>query len=236
MQIDVTDLKTFYAAPLGQVVRRLLGERIRARWRSAAGCTVVGLGFAAPYLGAFRGEASRTGAFMPAAQGALVWPTAAARLSVLVDEDSLPLPDNAVDRLLVAHCLEVAERTRPLLRELWRVLAPEGRMILIAPNRRGLWARFDTTPFGQGRPFSRRQLDRLLRDALFTPLDWGYALHAPPFDKPIVLRSAMAWERFGDRFSPAFAGVILVEARKELSAPVGKVEARAVGKLVTARG
>lgn len=108
-------------------------------------------------------------------------------------------------------------------------------MILIAPNRRGLWARFDTTPFGQGRPFSRGQLDRLLRSALFAPLEWGYALHLPPFDKRVVLRSAMAWERVGARLSPAFAGVIMVEASKELAAPVGKAEARRFGKLVAVR-
>jgi len=235
MHTDVIELKDFYATPLGAVVRRLLGDRIRARWGAAPGCTVAGLGFATPYLGLFREDALRIGAFMPAGQGALVWPAAGAKLSVLVEEDCLPLPDNSVDRLLVAHCLEVAERGRPLLRELWRVLAPEGRMILIAPNRRGLWARFDTTPFGQGRPFSRGQLDRLLRNALFAPLEWGYALHLPPFDRPIVLRSAMAWERLGARLSPAFAGVIMVEASKQLAAPIGKAEVRRFGKLVAVR-
>ncbi len=235
MHIDVADLTAFYATPLGQTARRLLGHRIRARWRTVAGCTVAGLGFAAPYLGAYRDEAARVGALMPAGQGALIWPRAGDKLCVLVDETHLPLPDNSVDRLLVMHCMEVAERVGPLLRELWRVLSPEGRIILTVPNRRGVWARLDTTPFGQGRPFSRGQLEGLLRNALFTPVEWIYALHMPPFDRSIVLRSATAWERVGARLSPAFAGVIMVEATKELIAPVGKLKTRAVGKLVTVR-
>ena len=42
--------------------------------------------------------------------------------------------------------LEWSEKPRDLLRELWRVLAPNGRLLLVVPNRRGLWARVDTTP------------------------------------------------------------------------------------------
>jgi SAM-dependent methyltransferase len=237
MQFDVADLRDFYTRPLGLMVRRLLAHRIRARWRRVAGETLIGLGFATPYLGSFRGEALRLGALMPASQGALVWPPAGAKLSALVDEDHLPLPDNSVDRLLAVHCLEAAERARPLLREMWRVLSPHGRMIMVVPNRRSIWARSDSTPFGHGRPYSRNQLERLLAQAMFTPLDWSMALHVPPLEWRMVMRSATAFERVGARLSPGFGGVILVEARKELMAPIAKTSrARALGRLVPLSG
>ncbi len=222
MQFDVADLRDFYARPLGLMVRRLLAHRIRARWRRVSGETLIGLGFATPYLGSFRGEALRLGAMMPASQGALVWPPAGDKLSVLVDEDHLPLPDNSVDRLLVVHALETAERARPLLREMWRVLAPQGRLMMLVPNRRSVWARSDSTPFGHGRPYSRNQLERLLAEAMFTPLEWSMALHVPPLEWRMVMRSATAFERTGARLSPGLGGVILVEARKELMVPIGK--------------
>jgi SAM-dependent methyltransferase len=156
---------------------------------------------------------------------------------VLVQEDRLPLADGSVDRLLAVHCLEMAERVRPLLREIWRVLTPEGRLMLVVPNRRGVWARLDNTPFGQGRPYSRRQLDALLVEAMFTPLDWGGALFMPPVGRRMLLRSATAWERVGAVVSPAFSGVVIAEARKELVAPIGKpVKARALRGLVSAGG
>ena len=236
MHVDVTDLRDFYARPMGHIVRRLLGHRIRARWRRVDGETVIGLGFATPYLSAFRGEAMRLGALMPQEQGAVVWPHDGPRLSALVRPDELPLPDNSVDKLLAIHCLEVAEGVEPLLREIWRVLAPQGRLLLVVPNRAGVWAHIDATPFGHGRPYSRRQLDRLLADALFTPTDWSQALYVPPFERRMVMRSATAFERLGARLSPGFGGVIIVEARKELAAPVGK-RARArsrIGSLVPA--
>ena len=48
MQLDVTELRDFYRRPLGQIVRRLLLHRLRARWRHLEGQTVIGLGFASP--------------------------------------------------------------------------------------------------------------------------------------------------------------------------------------------
>lgn len=204
------------------MVRRIVGHRIRARWRPRADSVMIGLGFASPYLGMFCGEALRVGALMPEGQGALVWPSEGPVRTVLCEEERLPVPDNSVDRLLVVHCLEVASRSDALLREIWRVLTPDGRLLIVVPNRRGLWARLDTTPFGVGRPYSRSQLERLLTGAMFTPIDWTGALYVPPFDRRVVTRSALAMERLGSRISPAIAGLLMVEARKEMSAPAGK--------------
>jgi SAM-dependent methyltransferase len=237
MQIDVVDLRDFYNRPLGGVARRLLTSRIRARWRSVQGTQVMGLGFPAPYIGMFRGEAARLGALMPATQGALVWPASGAVQSVMVEEAMLPLADASLDCLLGVHCLEVSERTGALLREMWRVLKPEGRLLLIVPNRRGVWARLDNTPFGHGRPYSRAQLERLLSDALFTPLEWASALFMPPLDRPWLVRWATAFERVGARLWPGFAGVIIVEARKEIMGAVPKkAPARRAERLAAAQG
>ncbi len=234
MHLDVVELRDFYASPLGGMVRRILSHRIRARWRNVTGETIIGLGYAPPYLIGFRGEARRIGAFMPGPQGAALWPVPGANLTALVDEDHLPLSDNSVDRMLAVHSLEAADNVRLMLREMWRVLAPEGRLLLIVPNRRGIWARRESTPFGHGRPYSPSQLERLLREALFTPVDWGAALYMLPFDRPLLVRSATAWERMGARGWPAFAGVNIVEARKELIAPIGKgATARRIGQLIT---
>jgi SAM-dependent methyltransferase len=169
MHLDAIDLKDFYASPLGAVVRRLLGARIRARWSNLQGKSLFGLGFATPYLGAFRNDAGPIGALMPAELGVISWPREGKGLSVLVDETELPLPDECADRILLVHMLEWSERTRALLRELWRVLAPNGRLLIIVPNRRGLWARVDSTPFGHGRPFSRSQIGHCSRTQCSLP-------------------------------------------------------------------
>lgn len=224
MSIDVCDLRDFYATPLGQVARRLVAGRIRSRWRKLHGGTLIGVGYATPYLGQFRGEATRIGALMPMTQGALVWPSDGPKSSALVDGEDLPLADNSVDNLIVAHGLEMADRVQPFLRELWRVMAPEGRLLMVVPNRRGIWARTEMTPFGHGRPYSRSQLEGILKGAMFTPVGWTSALYMPPISRNMLLRTALAWERMGARVTTGFAGVIIVEAAKELTAPIAKAK------------
>lgn len=237
MELDVVDLRDFYQTPLGLTVRRVVGAQVRARWRGLRGGMVVGLGYGVPYLGPFRQDVACLAALMPETQGALVWPPVGPLLSALVQDRQLPLPDNSIDRLLLVHSLEATERPATLLREVWRVLVPEGRLLIVAPNRRSVWARIDATPFGHGRPYSRSQLERLLVESLFTPVSWGTALHMPPINRRVLLRSAPVWERVGSRLWPGFGGVLVVEARKEVMAPIGgkRAAARALRELVAIR-
>jgi SAM-dependent methyltransferase len=216
MSIDVVDLRHFYAQPLGMVARRLVGRGIKRNWPDVRGMRVLGIGYAPPYLGLFREEAERCLAFMPAAQGVIKWPSARPTLTALMDETELPLADAAVDRVLLVHGLEMAHDPTTVLREVWRVLASGGRLLAVVPNRRGLWARMDTTPFGHGRPYSRSQITSLLRETWFTPTGWGEALYVPPIPRNWFLRSARAWERTGAALSAPFAGVHVVEATKQV--------------------
>ena len=155
MPLDAQKLRDFYGSPLGDLARRLIGRIVRARWLGAAGLTVAALGYGSPYLDRFRETATRCLALMPAQQGAAVWPEPDRCAVALVEAGMLPLPDNSVDRLLIAHALEAAERPAELLEEAWRVVAPEGRILAIVPSRRGVWARADGTPFGYGVPYSQ---------------------------------------------------------------------------------
>ena len=214
--MDVVDLRNFYAQQLGVVARRFVGRGIRARWTDTRALRVLGVGYATPYLGLFREEAERCLALMPAAQGVVRWPSTRPALAALVEEDELPLTDSAVDRVLLVHALEMSADPAELLREAWRVLAAGGRLLAVVPNRRGLWARMDTTPFGHGRPYSRSQITQLLRDTWFTPTGWDEALYVPPIARGWFLRSAVAWERTGATLSAPFAGVHIVEATKQV--------------------
>ncbi len=108
MSIDVVDLRNFYTQRLGVVARRFVGRGIRKHFADTRGMSVLGVGYATPYLGLFREEAERCLAFMPAAQGVVKWPTDRPSLAALVDELELPLPDAAVDRVLLVHALEMA--------------------------------------------------------------------------------------------------------------------------------
>ncbi|WP_210493634.1 class I SAM-dependent methyltransferase [Microvirga antarctica] len=219
MSIDITDLRSFYASPLGVVTRRYVGRAIARFWGPLTGLRVLGLGYAPPYLAIAHDQAERTLAFMPSSQGVVNWPGMGASASALVDPLTMPLPDACIDRVLLIHALETVESPSELLHEIWRILTPGGRIIMVAPNRRGLWARMDTTPFGYGQPYSRSQLKSLMRQTWFSPEGWAETLYVPPLRNRLLLRTAQAWEQIGIGFSLPFAGLHIVEATKQLYRP-----------------
>jgi len=149
-------------------------------------------------------------------------------LSCTTEEDALPFPDLSFDRVMLVHGLEAADNARRMLREAWRVLKDDGRLLVVAPNRRGWWAHVESTPFGQGQPYSPGQIGRLLRASLFRVERRDTALYLPPTRMPLVLRSARLWENLGRTLAPQLAGVTITEASKDLysAVPVGATARR----------
>ncbi|MBK3745749.1 class I SAM-dependent methyltransferase, partial [Paraburkholderia aspalathi] len=230
MHPDIIDIRTFYDTTIGQMAARSITLALSSLWGPVIDERLVGLGYALPYLDRFRADTERTMAFMPAGQGAVAWPSGEACCTALVFDEELPLPDSSVDRVLMVHALEFSENPGETLKEMWRVLAPNGRLVIVVPNRRGLWARFEHTPFGSGRPYSRSQLLTALREANFTAGVIGNALHFPPTSRRFTQRLSRAIERVGRRWWPIFAGVLVVEAQKRLyqGLPVARRASRRV--------
>jgi SAM-dependent methyltransferase len=217
MLFDSRELVAFYDEPLGQITRRMIGRRVRVAWPDVRGLRILGYGFAMPYLRPFASEAERIAAAMPVQDTSLTWPGEKQAIT-FAEEDALPFPDAMFDRIVIVHGLETAESVRPLLRQVWRVLTSGGRLLLIVPNRASLWAQVELSPFAQGRPYSRKQLDRLMRDCMFLPERWDSALFLPPIRSRRFMRSGVAWERVGRAVWPRLAGVHLLEASKSLYA------------------
>jgi SAM-dependent methyltransferase len=182
--------------------------------------TVAGFGFTAPFMKSVSRGAARAFALMPASQGVMHWPARGPNASALVEPHSWPLQASAIDRLLLAHGLENAIQPDLLLDECWRVLTPEGRVIVLAPNRSGLWARRDGTPFGHGRPYSMNQLSTQMAQHGLDVVRSAGALYTPPSESRFWTRAGPVVERAGRRLdAQRLAGVLIVEAIKRIPAP-----------------
>lgn len=221
MHLDVLDLRNFYyRTQLGRVAQRAIRDRVVEFWPRATGMTVAGFGFAVPLLRPYLADARRVVGLMPGPQGVMPWPAGMPNVSALCEETRWPLSTGIVDRLVLMHGLETSENPSAVLDESFRVLGPGGRAMFIVPNRSGLWARRDGTPFGFGRPYSLAQLESQLRRHSFTPERAVATLFAPPSDRRFWLKTADFWERSGRQFMPWRAGgVLLVEASKQSYAP-----------------
>jgi SAM-dependent methyltransferase len=220
MPNDILDLREFYVSPLGRVVRSVLRQKLRDIWGDIRGEVVVAYGYATPFLRPFLGEPNRLLALMPAMQGVAFWPREGPNISVLVEEGAWPLPDHSAQKIVMAHALETSSHQTLLLNECWRTLAPGGRLYIIVPNRMGLWARSESTPFGMGQPYSVQQMRFLLKDHGFVPERIFRALYMPPTQSRTIHRLAAFLEKHGETIMPSFSGVIVVEAVKQLYAPL----------------
>ena len=232
MHLDVVDLRAFYyRTQLGRIVQRALRHKINAMWPDFRGQTVAGFGFAAPVLRPFLEDARRVLCLMPGQQGVMAWPENDLNRSVLVEETFWPVQTGQLDKLVVLHGLETCDNRDALLQEIWRVLGPGGRVLFIVPNRSGLWARRDVTPFGYGQPYSVAQLENQLKKHRFMPVRHAAALYAAPSHRRLSIKFAHFIERFSLSVPlPLAAGVVMVEATKQVYAPSQRGLGEAVRK------
>ena len=235
MYDDVIALRDFYKTPLGQHVAGQMHPHMTRFWQADASCCNVMVGYGIGWLSPASRDHDMPAnllSLMLARSGVIAWPESGPSRSGLVDSHALPLPDVHIDRLLLAHALEFDAEPGRLLDECWRVLDGAGRLLVVVPNRRGLWARLEHIPFGHGRPYSSRQLCQLLETHGFVPKRSYRTVCLPPLHNRVMMRFATTIERLGQRWWPALGGVLLVEAEKKLYAAAGntsKLRRRHVG-------
>ncbi len=225
MTVDTIAIDAFYASQCGAMVARLLTDRLLEFWpqRGLDGLSLLGYGYAYPFLGNWSGGVTRCLHMSPANLGVHPPPPRMRLLACLTEEDLLPLADLSIDRILLVHGLESADNARRLLRELWRVLKDDGRLLMIAPNRHGIWAHIENTPFGQGQPYTPGQVGRLMADAMFRVERRDTALFIPPGEHKLLHHAGLICEKFGRKVLPRFGGVTMSEAVKDIYAALPTV-------------
>lgn len=218
MAYDVVNFCEFYSTPLGQAAGHQIQACIQEIWPDISHQTLLGLGYALPYLDFYLSPQERVFSLMTAQSGAVLWPDNGSSRIALIEEDNLPLPDQSVDRILMVHALEHTEKPRQLLREAWRVLSGQGRLLIITPNRRSIWAHKDSTPFGHGQPYTMTQLTTLLKNNLFTPIATRRALYMFPSQSRLMMACTPFLDKIGKQVLQKFSGIVCVEAMKQVYA------------------
>jgi len=211
---DEPSAATFYATPRGRMAAAAISQRLAKMWPDLSGLSVLGVGYPAPFLHPWQAQAYRC------LNATTMQHSVPPPGSCSTNPMHLPFPDLVFDRILVIHGVEPYGNDERLLREIWRVLKDDGRLLVVAPNRMGMWAHVENTPFGQGQPYSQSQIERLLATGMFRPERRERALFTPPLHLRAVLRTSRFWEQAGHTLAPQLAGVTLTEAVKDVYAAV----------------
>ena len=226
MRQPAATLEAFYESRLGQCAAQLMSARLMDLWGACDGQRVLGIGYPNPLLPLWQADAATCIGAVPDEIGEVRLASERGQTLCVTPEQRLPFSEGLFDRVFMLHALEEADSPRQLLREAWRVLAPEGRIVVAVTNRRSLWSLVDSKPFGHGRPWTRRQLVRFLDDSLFQVTASTTAVHMPPLNWRLITAASKSWERAGELVLPGLGGVVLVEAVKRMySQPSGSAAA-----------
>ena len=225
MASKIIALRQFYSSPLGRKVKQRLRAITMDSWHAETNGVVAGFGYATPLLRVLEhvgGKLQTLVALMPAAQGAMYWPVHADNRSVLGDALMPPFAPSSIHRAIVLHALEHEAKPEELLSVLWELLVPGGRLLIVVPNRKGVWARRSVTPFATGTPYSMVEIRRLLDAAKFTIRRANTALIAPPSHHPLWIKLFTFIEWLGSWSIPGAGGVLVLEAEKQIYAGIGE--------------
>lgn len=220
MSPNILNLREFYSSPLGRFVRRILRAKVMKLWPSINEDTLLAIGYAVPILRQWLNPRARIVSAMLEEQGVVYWPKEGANISFLCSLKDLPIEDESIERVVLMHAIETASDPNLLLREIWRILKGNGRLLIIVPNRRGFWTHTEKTPFGFGRPYSALQLKNSLCNHGFTIEKMQSCLFFPPVENKLFLSLAMIIEKICPWLFPGFGGVLIVEASKQVFKPI----------------
>ena len=143
-----------------------------------------------------------------------------AQADVKAQWHELPFETQSVDLCVIPHVLEFSENPHEILREIDRVMRPEGRILILGFNP---WSLFGTRRLWKstGYPWNGHFVSLIrLKDWLqllgFEPSTGKLACYIPPCDSAVWQRRWGFMERMGDRWWGVGGGVYMLEAIKRV--------------------
>lgn len=139
---------------------------------------------------------------------------------VQADPWQLPFGNHSVDLVVLPHVLEFAENPHLILREVERVLVPEGQVVVTGFNPFSLWSAHRHL-FHQSvdAPWNGRYISVLRLKDWFALLGFetrggAFGCYAPPFSQEKWLHRCHFLEAAGDRWWPYGGAVYVLQAIK----------------------
>ena len=134
---------------------------------------------------------------------------------------ALPIAAQSVDLVVLPHILEFADDPHQILREVERILIPEGQLIVTGFNPLSLWGLKKQARRGKGFPWNGSYLSQTrLKDwlkLLGFDVDRGnFGCYAPPFEQSKWLQRCHFMEPAGDRWWGFAGGTYLLRAVKRV--------------------
>ncbi len=139
--------------------------------------------------------------------------------------DKLPIVTDSIDVVVLPHTLEIHENAHQVLREVDRVLVPEGHVVVMGFNPYSLWGvtmwlqRLVNRLPWHGRFLSPRRVKDWFRLLGYDIEYLESYFYRPALRHPKVMNKFMGVERWGSRYWPILGGGYILVARKQVITP-----------------
>ena len=216
MACTVKQLCDFYKTPLGEVVQVYINDIVKKFIPESTNIQfILGLGYVTPYLTRKLIQKNAVLSFTFNKMGGITWPNTTCSHTAIVHENHLPLANKSIDKLIVVHGLECSKNREQLLTEVNRIVAPDGEILIIFPNKAGIWSHTSNTPFAHGDHYTMSQLnDALSKDGWHIKAEERF-LYFPPTQSLYTQSFFAPVEMMGSYFFPYFSGLNAITAKKQ---------------------
>jgi SAM-dependent methyltransferase len=141
---------------------------------------------------------------------------------VVADAHELPFQSESLDLVVLPHLLEFSDEPHQILREVERVLRPEGQVIVLCFNPVSLWGVKKLFSRNRSMPWSGEFVSVLrMKDWLkllnFEMRGGRFGRYRPPFISEKWLERLGFLEPAGDRWWPVAGAVYLMQAKKRVA-------------------
>ncbi len=151
-------------------------------------------------------------------------PRQGAGAGVIAEAEELPLESDSVDAVIAHHCLEFAEHPHQVLREIQRVLTPQGQLLVVGFNpfsllgcNTGLRAVLRDPLWSRHRPVSQHRLSDWLHLLGCEVLETRRLYCLPPVGGGRLRGAVAAGDRWGAQHNLPFGGLYILHATKQVA-------------------
>ncbi len=212
-------LSVWFRSPLGKVVFSLENEQLENILPRLFGYHILQFGYTAElnFLNSSR-ISNKTVLFLEDSET-----NKKINMSIRTTAEDLPITMDSIDVVLLPHILEYSKDAHKLLREIERILIPEGYAVIIGINPFSLWGLWhilfcwwDKMPWG-GRLISVSRMKDWLSLLDFEIEKVKYFFFSPPLSNIKLLKKFLPLERLGKYCYPIFGGIYIVVAKKRIA-------------------
>ena len=161
--------------------------------------------------------------------------------SLRAESDSLPVQTDSIDIVLLPHTLDFSLNPHQVLREVERVLIPEGHVVISGFNPFSIWQlwrwvlRWRKSPPWCGKFFTPFRIKDWLKLLGFDVMSCHYFYYRPPLKRASIMKRLGWLDKLGSKLWPVTgAGYVLVARKRvETLTPIRPRWVRSSNKVVS---